>query len=334
MSSRAPEGPGAGSASTMPGDDATFIPLCGLRKAMVVQFGNWAPTYGRRAIIPPLCGSSQVRSHPLKMSRTPVAASLPSSPPRLRVEAREDALSPYAVRSRGSRREVPEEPCPIRGEFQRDRDRIVHSKSFRRLKHKTQVFIAPTGDHYVTRLTHTLEVAQIARTISRALDLNEDLTEAIATGARSRAHAVRTRGRERGRQAARRGIPPRRAEPQGGGAPGEGGQGVEPDRARAPGHRPPLQAPGRLLRRLGAAGLSLEGQVCRLSDAVAYLNHDLADAFRAGLLHDGTCPAKPQRCWGPGTQSAYTRWSPTWSRPPGWPVAKRGSTLGGGRSSR
>ena len=98
-------------------------------------------------------------------------------------EEREESLSPHAVKSRLSGgRLVPEEPDPVRTVFQRDRDRIIHSKSFRRLKHKTQVFIAPTGDHYVTRLTHTLEVSQIARTIARALNLNEDLAEAIALG--------------------------------------------------------------------------------------------------------------------------------------------------------
>jgi len=98
-------------------------------------------------------------------------------------EEKEDSLSPHAVKSRLSRSRLRlEEPCPVRTAFQRDRDRIIHSKAFRRLKHKTQVFIAPQGDHYVTRLTHTLEVAQIARTISRALNLNEDLTEAIALG--------------------------------------------------------------------------------------------------------------------------------------------------------
>ena len=98
-------------------------------------------------------------------------------------EEREASLSPHAVRSKLSRGRLRyEEPCPVRTAFQRDRDRIIHSKSFRRLKHKTQVFIAPLGDHYVTRLTHTLEVSQIARTITRALNLNEDLTEAIALG--------------------------------------------------------------------------------------------------------------------------------------------------------
>jgi len=103
---------------------------------------------------------------------------------RLRTEQRErDWLSPYAALAANSKgRQRPEDPDPIRTAFQRDRDRILHSKAFRRLKHKTQVFIAPTGDHYRTRLTHTLEVSQIARTISRALRLNEDLTEAIALG--------------------------------------------------------------------------------------------------------------------------------------------------------
>ena len=98
-------------------------------------------------------------------------------------EEREATLSPHAVKSRLSKgRQKPEEPDLIRTAFQRDRDRIIHSKSFRRLKHKTQAFIAPMGDHYVTRLTHALEVSQIARTIARALNLNEDLTEAIALG--------------------------------------------------------------------------------------------------------------------------------------------------------
>src|SRR5512137_1175184 len=98
-------------------------------------------------------------------------------------ELKEECLSPFASKSRLSKGRLKEEaPCPIRTVFARDRDRILHSNSFRRLKHKTQVFVAPLDDHYVTRLTHTLEVAQVARTISRALSLNEDLTEAIALG--------------------------------------------------------------------------------------------------------------------------------------------------------
>ncbi|TMK62918.1 MAG: HD domain-containing protein, partial [Actinobacteria bacterium] len=94
----------------------------------------------------------------------------------------EATLSPLAARSYPARRVAPEEDSPLRTPFQRDRDRIVHSKAFRRLKHKTQVFISPEGDHYRTRLTHTLEAAGIARTVARALALNEDLAEAVALG--------------------------------------------------------------------------------------------------------------------------------------------------------
>src|SRR4051794_41550699 len=98
------------------------------------------------------------------------------------MEQREELYSPRAERSYPARREQPEEDSPHRTPFQRDRDRILHSKAFRRLKHKTQVFIAPEGDHYRTRLTHTLEACGIARNVARALELNEDLTEAIGLG--------------------------------------------------------------------------------------------------------------------------------------------------------
>lgn len=103
---------------------------------------------------------------------------------RERLEQEEaQRLSPRAVCAKDTRgREKPIDPCPMHTDFQRDRDRIIHCKAFRRLKYKTQVFLAPEGDHYRTRLTHTLEVAQIARTLARCLQLNEDLTEAIALG--------------------------------------------------------------------------------------------------------------------------------------------------------
>src|ERR1700744_822714 len=111
----------------------------------------------------------------------------PSGPVAERYAARireleERTLSPLAVRSYPAVRATPEPDCGLRTPFQRDRDRIVHCKAFRRLKHKTQVFVAPSGDHYRTRLTHTLEVTQVSRTVARALALNEDLTEAIGLG--------------------------------------------------------------------------------------------------------------------------------------------------------
>ncbi len=116
---------------------------------------------------------------------------------RRMVEEKEESLSPLAVKSRQSKgRLKEEEPCPIRTAFQRDRDRIIYSKAFRRLKHKTQVFIAPQGDHYVTRLTHTLQVSQIARTISRALNLNEDSPRPWPSGT-TRAYPLRTHRRGR-----------------------------------------------------------------------------------------------------------------------------------------
>ena len=101
---------------------------------------------------------------------------------RENLEKREELLSPYALRSVNSTREIIEEKSSVRTEFQRDRDRIIHSNSFRRLKHKSQVFVAPQGDHFTTRLTHVIEVSQVGRTIARALNLNEDLVEAMCLG--------------------------------------------------------------------------------------------------------------------------------------------------------
>src|SRR4051794_29683646 len=110
-----------------------------------------------------------------------VAISAPEFEARVRADE-EERLSPLATRSYPARRARPESDCGVRTPFQRDRDRIVHSKAFRRLMHKTQVFVSPEGDHYRTRLTHTLEVTQVSRTVARALALNEDLVEAIGLG--------------------------------------------------------------------------------------------------------------------------------------------------------
>ncbi len=212
---------------------------------------------------------------------------------RHRLEHREEALSRYATKSRQSRgREVSEEPCPLRTDFQRDRDRIVHCKAFRRLKHKTQVFIAPLGDHYVTRLTHTLEVSQIARTIARSLNLNEDLTEAIALGhdmghtpfghvGEDELDKLHRRGFRHSRQSLRI-VEQLENEGAGLNLTWEVRQGIVS-------HSKPR---GDFLDSSLVDGQSLEAQAVRISDAVAYLNHDLADAYRAGVIRRDSLPPK------------------------------------------
>ena len=210
---------------------------------------------------------------------------------RLRLEDREELLAPRAARSAlGRGRVEPEEPSPLRTEYQRDRDRIIHSKAFRRLKHKTQVFIAPMGDHYVTRLTHTLEVAQISRTISRALELNEDLTEAIALGhdlghtpfghvGEEALDRLDPRGFRHARQSLRT---VERLE--------KGGRGLNLTWEVRQGIVSHSKPRGEFMDSGAGDNLSLEGQVVRLSDAVAYLNHDVDDAFRAGILSQDGLP--------------------------------------------
>jgi dGTPase len=212
---------------------------------------------------------------------------------RHRLEEREETLSPYAAKSRLSLgRIASEEPCPLRTDFQRDRDRIIHCKAFRRLKHKTQVFIAPLGDHYVTRLTHTLEVAQIARTIARALNLNEDLTEAIALGhdightpfghiGEEELNELHPGGFRHSQQSLRV-VDYLENDGKGLNLTWEVRQGIVH-------HSKPR---GDFLNGGPPDGLTLEAQVCRVADAVAYLNHDLADAFRAGILGEGSLPAE------------------------------------------
>jgi dGTPase len=213
----------------------------------------------------------------------PVASRLAA----LRAAWEEEHLVPAAARSWPARRRVAEQECGLRSPLQRDRDRIVHSKAFRRLKHKTQVFVAPEGDHYRTRLTHTLEVTQIARTVARALRLNEDLTEAIGLG-----HDL--------------GHPPF----------GHIGEAVLDrclrERFGADGFRHfehSLRVVDVLER--DGAGLNLtedvrdgilchsgrspvprtlEGRIVRLVDRVAYLNHDIDDALRAGVLAEAELP--------------------------------------------
>lgn len=189
-------------------------------------------------------------------------------------------LSPYAAKSRESRgRELPLEPCTVRTCYQRDRDRILHSKAFRRLKHKTQVFIAPEGDHYRTRLTHTLEVAQISKTIARALRLNEDLTEAIALG-----HDLgHTPFGHSGEHTLNELV--------------EGGFSHNKQSLRVVEVLEPLnltwEVRNGILHHTGQEDPeTLEGQVVKLSDRIAYLNHDIDDALRAGILAAGELPSE------------------------------------------
>lgn len=197
-------------------------------------------------------------------------------------EEREAAfLAPYAAKSRESRgRGVPEEPCDLRTDFQRDRDRIVYSKAFRRLKHKTQVFLSPEGDHYRTRLTHTLEVSQIARTIARALRLNEDLTEAIALG-----HDLgHTPFGHMGEKVLDRICPL-------GFRHNEQSLRVVDILERPGGLNLTFEVRDGILCHTGPKqAATLEGQVVALADKVAYINHDIDDAVRGGVLTDYDIP--------------------------------------------
>ncbi len=194
----------------------------------------------------------------------------------------EKILSPYASLSRNSRgRKTPEEECPLRTPYQRDRDRIIHCKAFRRLKHKTQVFLSPEGDHYRTRLTHTLEVAQIARTIARALLLNEDLTEAVALG-HDLGHTPFGHAGER----ALNGLFP------GGFRHYEQSVRVA-ERLEKGGLGLNLTAEvldGFLCHTTGRQAFTAEGRVVRVADRIAYLNHDIDDAERAGVLREEDIP--------------------------------------------
>ncbi|MCC6833018.1 MAG: deoxyguanosinetriphosphate triphosphohydrolase [Thermoleophilia bacterium] len=198
----------------------------------------------------------------------------------------EPAMSERAARAADAVRDVPEEPCPLRTAFQRDRDRILHTKAFRRLKHKTQVFVAPEGDHYRTRLTHTLEVSAVARTVARALRLNEDLVEAIAMGhdlghapfGHAGEHALDDLLRERlGRRFHHNEQSVRVVE-----VLERDGQGLNLTREVRDGiryHTGPVKP------------ATLEGQVVRIVDRIAYVNHDIEDAVRAGVLDPAELPA-------------------------------------------
>ncbi len=196
----------------------------------------------------------------------------------------EQILSPYAAKSAASKgRQKPEEECPLRTCFQRDRDRIVHCKAFRRLKQKTQVFLSPEGDHYRTRLTHTVEVAQIARTIARALQLNEDLTEAIALG-----HDLgHTPFGHAGEYVLNKILP------QGFHHYEQSVRVVQLLEEDGQGLNLTFEVlDGILNHKKGHTPQTQEGWVVQFSDRIAYMNHDIEDAIREGVLSADQLPPK------------------------------------------
>ena len=206
-------------------------------------------------------------------------------------EEREAALSPYARKSRLSQgRQTPEEPCAIRTDFQRDRDRIIHSNSFRRLKHKTQVFVAPLGDHFVTRLTHTLEVSQIARTIARALNLNEDLAEAISLGHDLGHTPFGHIGEEVLDDLYPRGFRHNEQSLRVVDLLERDGRGLNLTWEVRDGILNHSKTRAGFLAETDSQVATLEGAVCRIADVIAYVNHDSDDAIRAGVITEGDLP--------------------------------------------
>jgi dGTPase len=201
-------------------------------------------------------------------------------------------LSPFAALSFQTKgRQIPEEECSLRPAFQHDRDRIIHSKSFRRLKHKTQVFLAPTGDHYRTRLTHTLEVSQIARTISRAIALNEDLTEAISLGhdlghtpfghaGEETLHEIVPGGFNHAEQSLRVVDLLERD-----------GRGLNLTHEVREGILLHTKGKGEIFfEEQDEKSFTLEAQVVRIADIIAYINHDIDDAIRGGVISGEDIP--------------------------------------------
>jgi dGTPase len=215
------------------------------------------------------------------------------------LEDREESLSPYAQKSRLSRgRARHEPPSPVRTEFQRDRDRIIHCKSFRRLKHKTQVFIATAGDHYRTRLTHTLECSQIARTIARALNLNEDLAEAISLGhdlghtpfghvGEDVLNELYKPGFRHNEQSLR--IVEKLE---------NNGRGLNLTWEVRDGIARHSKSHAQVLSDDWGEVGTLEGEIVKLADIVAYINHDIDDALRAGIITADDLPSTAIRVLG------------------------------------
>jgi dGTPase len=218
---------------------------------------------------------------------------------RQRIEESEMALSPFAAKSKFSKGRLRwEEPCPIRTAFQRDRDRIIHCNAFRRLKHKTQVFIMPLGDHYITRLTHTLEVSQIARTIARALRLNEDLTEAIALGHDLGHTPFGHIGEQVLNELCPSGFKHNEQSLRVVDNLERNGQGLNLTWEVRDGILNHSKGGAEILGEGWTEVGTLEGQVVKIADVIAYVNHDITDAIRAGVIAETDLPASVTKTLG------------------------------------
>src|SRR5437660_2724816 len=234
----------------------------------------------------------QARSHPEVRERT---------------EQREELLSKFAARSRESPdRDRAEDPDPMRTAYQIDRDRIIHSKAFRRLKHKTQVFIAPVGDHYRTRLTHTMEVMQVARSIARGLNVNEDLTEAIALG-HDLGHTPFGHAGEYALGAClAKGVRHKEQSVRVVEVLEKDGRGLNLTQEVRDG----ILRHSKLRESIAAEGWgiasTLEGQIVKVADSLAYLNHDIDDAIRAGVISIDALPRRANELFGTTSGSRIT----------------------------
>lgn len=210
-------------------------------------------------------------------------------------------LDPRAARAADAVRDAPEEPCKYHTAFQRDRDRILHTKAFRRLKHKTQVFVTPEGDHYRTRLTHTLEVSALARTVARALRLNEDLVEAIAMG-HDLGHAPFGHAGEHALDdLLQEGFGRRFHHNE------QSVRVVEVLERDGRGLNLTVQVRDGILNHTGTGTpATLEGQIVRIVDRIAYVNHDIEDAIRAGVITPDDLPPAEVEILGATTSERLT----------------------------
>ncbi len=217
---------------------------------------------------------------------------------RERSEQRERSwLAPAAALAADATRQIDEVRCDLRTEFQRDRDRILHCKAFRRLKYKTQVFLSPAGDHMRTRLTHTLEVTQIARTIARALELNEDLTEAIGLG-HDLGHTPFGHAGERAMAAVFSGFRHNEQSLRVVDCLERDGRGLNLTNQTRDGvlrHSKPVET---ITGEVAGTPSTAEAQVVKIADGIAYINHDLDDAIRGGMLRLSDLPSIVINCLG------------------------------------